>query len=114
MIFFMIALAVFAITLVVTKSKLFGCKREFVEKRYESSKVGDQRPGIIHWWWHSMWSCPMCLGFWVAAIMAFLFPVYSWFVNWLALSAFNWLLHCLESTLFEMGAYFEQKEDDET
>lgn len=50
------ALAVFALTLLVTKSKILAGKREFVEERYESSKVGEQQPGWIHRCWHAVWT----------------------------------------------------------
>ena len=35
------AFVVFALTLLITKSKIFAGKREFVERRYEASKVGN-------------------------------------------------------------------------
>lgn len=51
---FALTLIVFAITLIATKSKVVGGKREFVEKRYEASKVGREKPGWVHTWWHAI------------------------------------------------------------
>lgn len=104
-------LAVFAITLTVTKSKIFACKREFVEKRYDSSWTGQQRPSFIHTWWHAMFTCPMCLGFWVSLCVAPWVHVIFYPIDALALFGANWLLHCLEASLFEVGNFFQKEVD---
>jgi len=108
-----LSLVVFSITLIVTKSKILGCKREFVEKRYESAKVGHQKPSKLHIFWHAMWTCPMCLGFWVSAIVSFVFPLCNWFVQCLVLFGLNWLWHCLENMLFSVGEFLESQEGEE-
>jgi hypothetical protein len=101
------SLVVFALTLIVTKSKVLAGKREFVEQRYESSKVGNQQPGWIHRWWYSIWTCPMCSGFWFAILVAILFPTHNVFVDVLVLFSLNWLIHCLENILFFGSELFE-------
>lgn len=111
--FFICTLAVFAITLIVTKSKIMACKREFVEKRYEAAFVGDQRPGWLHIWWHAMWTCPMCLGFWIALVIAPWGHVAWYPIDALALFGGNWLLHCAEAIMFEAGKFFENMVDTE-
>ena len=63
-------LVTFSVVLILTKSKVLGGKREFVKVRYESAKIGGNDPGWIHRWWHSMLTCPMCCGFWVALVVA--------------------------------------------
>ncbi len=95
------SLIVFAITLTVNKSNLFGGKREFVEKRYQSSKVNDQQPSFIHKIWHAWWTCPMCFGFWVSLIVAHYFVAYGYIWDVLIMYALNWLIHCLESYMVE-------------
>lgn len=109
--FFVCALAVFGFTLTVTKSKIFACKREFVEKRYEAAFVGNQKPGWLHTWWHAMWTCPMCLGFWVALGVAPFCPVVFYPIDVLALFGMNWLLHCAEAVMFWLGKFFENMVD---
>jgi hypothetical protein len=94
---------VFSLTLILTKSKVLAGKREFVEQRYEASKVGDQQPGWIHRWWHAMWTCPMCSGFWVSIPICFFYPAYGIFADVLVVFGVNWLLHCLENLLFFSG-----------
>jgi len=99
---FALVMVVFAITLVLTKSNILAGKREFVEQRYEASKVNG-RPSWFHRWWHSMWTCPMCSGFWIAAIVCPYFPVYAYIVDVLIVFSLNWLVHCLEDFLFYLG-----------
>ena len=43
-----LSLVVFAITLTVTKAKIFASTREFVKYRYEAAFVGGQRPSWFH------------------------------------------------------------------
>lgn len=105
------SLAVFALTLIVTKSKILAGKREFVEQRYDAAKVGDQQPGWIHRWWHAVWTCPMCSGFWFAIPVAILFPVYNLFLDILVIFALNWIIHCIENVLFFGGETFEGLSD---
>lgn len=95
------SLAVFAVTLTITKSKLFACKREFVENRYKAAFVGEQRPSFIHTVWHAWWTCPMCLGFWVALACSPFFVKFGVVFDTLIMYGMNWLLHCLESYLVE-------------
>lgn len=97
---------VFALTLLITKSKIFACKRQFVEKRYEASKVAD-KPHFIHVWWHALWTCPMCSGFWFALPVCLFFPVFGWVFDVLAVFGINWLLHCVENVLFNLGKILE-------
>jgi len=100
------AFIVFAITLILTKSKITSCKREYVQKTYEQTKITG-KPGWIHEIWHAVWTCPMCCGFYIA----FLVSLNSSHVidNTLILFSINWLLHCLENTFFNIGKYFEKK-----
>ena len=107
-----LSFAVFAITLVLTKAKVLAGKREFVEERYEAAKVGSLGPGWIHRWWHSWWTCPMCSGFWISIPVCLVFPVYGAFIDILAVFGSNWLLHCLESSLFFGGETFEKLSDE--
>lgn len=106
------ALVVFAITLTVNKSKLFACKRRFVEERYKSSQVGGKRSGKLHFWWHAMWTCPMCFGFWVSLVICLFFRTYWYGFDVLIVYGLNWLLHCVESALFHFGKFFEILLDD--
>jgi len=101
------ALIVFALSLLITKSKIFAGKREFVELRYEASKVGDQRPGWIHQIWHAIWTCPMCSGFWFAIIVSLFNLKINIVADTLILFSLNWLFHCLENFLFSLGEFFE-------
>jgi len=102
---------VFALTLILTKSKVLAGKREFVEKRYEASKVGDQQPGWIHRWWYALWTCPMCSGFWVAIPVCFFYPAFGLFVDVMVVFGANWLVHCLENLLFFSGKVMEYADD---
>lgn len=86
-------------------------KREFVELRYEASKVGDQRPGWVHKWWHALMTCPMCSGFWVAIPICFFYPAYGIFVDVLVVFGANWLIHCFENLLFFSGKLMENTSD---
>lgn len=102
---------VFALTLILTKSKVLAGKRDFVELRYDASKVDDQQPGWIHRWWHALWTCPMCSGFWVAIPICFFYPVYGLFVDVLVVFGANWIVHCLENLLFFSGKLAENASD---
>ena len=95
------SLVVFAITLTVNKSKVFGGKREFVQKRYEASKVGNQKPSFLHRVWHAWWTCSMCLGFWVSLVIAPSFRSYGYVFDVLIMYGVNWLIHCVEDYLVE-------------
>ena len=108
-----VTLIVFSIVLILTKSKVLAGKREYVKKRYEASKVGGQRPSWIHRWFHAMFTCPMCCGFWISLIICFIYPVYSYFADVMICFGLNWLLHCLESVLFFSGELLEKNEDIE-
>ncbi len=98
---------VFALTLILTKSKVLAGKREFVEKRYEAAKVGDQRPGWVHKWWHALITCPMCSGFWIAIPICFFYPAFGLFIDVLVVFGANWIVHCLENLLFFSGEFAE-------
>lgn len=100
------SLVVFALTLLLAKSKIFACKREFVKKRYAASKVAD-KPNFIHIWFHAMWTCPMCSGFWLALPICLFFCEANWIVSVLAVFGLNWLWHCLENVLFNLGEILE-------
>lgn len=98
-----LSLVVFAITLTVTKSKILGSKREFVQQRYESAQLGGQ-PSYVHWWWHAMWHCPMCVGFWTSVIVcAFYDCPFGYIGTVLVVYGLNWLWHCVEDALFQLG-----------
>ena len=98
---------VFALTLILTKSKVLAGKREFVEQRYDAAKVENQQPGWIHKVWHAIWTCSMCSGFWVAIPICFFYPAYGLFVDVLVVFGVNWLVHCLENLLFFSGKLAE-------
>lgn len=106
--------AVFALTLILTKSKVLAGKREFVEQRYEASKVNNQDPGWTHRWWHAMWTCPMCSGFWASLPICYFFPYKHIFIDVLVVFGANWLLHCLENMLFFTGEVVKQIDENET
>ena len=99
---------VFSITLIITKSKILGEKREFVELRYEAAKVGDQTPNWFHCWWHALWTCPMCCGFWVAIPVCLVLPYRSIVIDVLVVFGANWLIHCVENWLFFNGEVAKQ------
>lgn len=112
--FVVMVMAVFGLTLIVTKSKILACKREFVEKRYEASKVyweDNPAPTIVRWahaWWHAMWTCPMCLGVWVSAPLVLIWPVTGvWLLDWAAVFGFNWIVHKVEDFLILATEYLE-------
>lgn len=116
-IFLVVSFAVFGLTLIVTKSKIFGCKREFVEKQYQASLVANIHPWYIRWihkWWHAMWTCPMCLGTWISAAAVIYQPICGhWVIDWLAVLGANWVIHCFENWLFNIAQYFEKTELEE-
>lgn len=91
---------VFAITLIITKSVMMEAKRKFVTDHFNQAKAADQKglSYIIHHWWYSMHTCPMCLGFWIAMIVG-LFDTGSFITLWFTVFGLNWLLHCIESFL---------------
>ena len=105
-------LIVFSLVLILTKSKITAGKREYVEQRYISAKVGDNKPSIIHRWWHALWSCSMCSGFWFSLLIAVLRPINSIFADTLVMFGLNWLLHCLESILFFASKWLETKSNE--
>lgn len=106
------SLAVFGFTLIVTKSSLFACKREFITQRYEASKINGS-PSLIHTWFYKMFTCPMCLGTWVAAFFVILWPVSGHFIlDWLAITGANWLLHVAEEFGFNISHSFENNEKE--
>ena len=96
------SLVVFAITLTVTKSKIMGCKRQFVQDRYDAVLDNEETPCFLHEWFHAIWTCPMCSGFWVS--LATSFGLYdSWqeiAIGTLCAYGLNWLLHCVEDFLY--------------
>lgn len=104
-------LVVFALTLILTKSKVLAGKREFVEERYDAAKVGDQHPHWFHRWWHAIWTCPMCSGFWAAIPICFFYPAYGLFIDVLVVFGVNWLVHCFENLLFFSGKLAEDVSD---
>jgi len=106
---FFISWIVFGITLTVNKSKLFGAKKEFVKQRYKSSFVDGRTPGYIHWFWHAMWTCAMCLGFWVSLVHGLHYRVP--FGSILMAYGLNWLYHCVESFLMRDEPDDEKKSD---
>ena len=101
-----LALIVFSIVLVLTKSKILAGKREFVEERYELAKNNGD-PGWVHRWWNAIWTCPMCCGFWMALPVCLFWPVYGYIADVMIVFGLNWLFHCLENALFFSGETFE-------
>jgi len=98
---------VFSLVLLLTRSRLLACQREFVIKQYQFAKSSNQ----LNWWhkiWHALWTCPMCSGFWFSLFVT-LFWGNGFIGNTLALFGINWLLHCLEDALFNAGQYFEKR-----
>lgn len=104
---------VFALTLILTKSKILAGKREFVELRYEAAKVNNQDPGWIHRWFHAIMTCPMCCGFWVAIPVSMFLPYKFIVTDVLVVFGANWLLHCLENLLFFSGEVAKQLDESE-
>lgn len=104
------SLVVFALTLLITKSKIFAGKREFVESRYETTK-DIKPPSWLHRWWHALWTCPMCSGFWFAIPVCFFVPYSGLIVDVLAVFGINWLLHCIESSAFFIGQLAENLDE---
>ncbi len=107
-----VALIVFSIVLILTKAKVLGWKREFVEQRYQAAKVEGQDPGWIHRIWRSWWHCPMCCGFWVSMVVCWFWPVYGWVPDVLIVFGLNWFLHCIENLLCCVGKKFEKSLDE--
>lgn len=93
------SVVVFSITLIITKSKILAHKRKFVAERYISSKISAP-VGWFHRWWHAIWTCPMCSGFWISVIIACFYPVLSIIIDSLFMFGINWILHCIENYLF--------------
>ena len=101
---------VFSITLILTKSKVLAHKRKFVIERYKSSKIND-KPSWIHIWFHAMWTCPMCSGFWIGLFVALIYPLQGLIQDTLFCFGLNWLLHCIEDSLFSCSEHFCQKKE---
>jgi hypothetical protein len=100
--FMIYVLVVFAITLTLTKSDIFACKRKFIIDRYEYSKKNG-RPCFFHLWFYKMATCEMCSGFWISLFLSpFLSPC-NFIVGTLAAYGANWLLHCVENCLYQWG-----------
>lgn len=99
-----LSLFVFGITLIINKSILFECKREFIEKRYKLA-VSQGSRSFLHWLWYKLWFCSMCLGFWVSLIGILFLKVECGFIShiFIVFGAFgiNWILHCIETYLVE-------------
>lgn len=105
------SLVVFSLTLIITKSKIMSGKRQFVQKRYELSKVGNMKPSFIHYVWHAIWTCSMCSGFWMSSIICLFFETYGYVFDVLIVFGLNWLIHCTENFLYHIGNFFEKKVD---
>lgn len=94
---------VFSVTLVITKSSLLECKRQFVEKKYKEIKNisimnnYSQFDNFINWWWYKMWTCPVCLGYYIALFISVLNPNFNIFIDSIAIAGFNWLLYDLRT-----------------
>jgi len=104
---FTLSLVVLAITMTVTKSKLFACKREFVRKRYKAAKVDGA--SFVHYFWHAMWTCPLCFGFWVSLAVCFWFRdhlLFGYLPSVLAVYALNWVMNVIEDTVAKVGKHF--------
>ena len=95
---------VFSLTLILTKAKILTSKRKFIEERYKLT----EKPNIFHKWFHAMFVCPMCSGFWISLFIAFFYPVYSLLVDTLVMFGCNWIIHCVEECLYGIAQFFEQ------
>ena len=104
------SLAVAGIVLILTKSEVLACKREYVKKRYEAAHVAGQ-PNFLHKWWHALWTCPMCSGFWMAIFVCLINPINSLGLDVLAVFFLNWILHCAEDWLYSAGKNFAKKDE---
>ena len=91
-------LVVFAITLTITKANIFHAKRKFVDERYKFA-VENGNSNFIHRLWHAWWTCPMCLGFWVALATSPFFIYFGIIWDTLIVYGLNWILHCIEDFL---------------
>lgn len=100
------SVVVFAITLTITKSKIFACKREFIEKRYQQAKI-NKNLTFVHTWWRAVATCAMCSGFYFSILVSLYNPVCGLIIDTLFAYGMNWLLHCLESVLFNAGKKLE-------
>jgi hypothetical protein len=84
--------------MVITKSSLLECKRQFVEKKYKEIKhIAEINKfstfdKFINWWWYKMWTCPICLGYYVALFISVINPNNYLFVDFIAIAGFNWFL----------------------
>ena len=96
-----LSLVVFAITLIVNKSQILANKREFVKTYYESSTL-NEIPSFLHTFWYKMWTCSMCLGFWVSLGLCYHYRE-DWISSTLIVFGANWLIHCVENYLFQTG-----------
>ena len=94
------SLVVFAITLTITKSEIMACKRFFVEERFDFIKAQGGQPCFFHRWFHAIWTCPMCCGFWIALITSFFFSKHGIICGTLSAYSLNWLFHCCEEFLY--------------
>ena len=102
-----VSLIVFTFTLLVTKSKIFACKRIFVSERYNQVKVFEN-PCFLHEVWNAIWNCSMCSGFWFAIPVCLIFPVHNIFADILIVFGLNWLWHCIENILFNGGELLKE------
>lgn len=100
---------VFSITLVITKSRLLACKREYVEKRYQASKLNDPHwiVKFTHKVWHACWTCPMCSGAWVSFVVCLIWGNHGYVADVAISFGLNWLLHLVENFLFVLGEHFD-------
>lgn len=101
------SLVVFAITWLLTKSKILAEKREFVELRYQASKVNG-RPSWIGRIIYANFTCPNCAGMWASIPVAIINPCCGYIFTILSAFSINWLLHCIENTLFFAGKVLEE------
>lgn len=101
------SLVVFAITLIITKSKILAAKREFVKQTYAATKLFE-KPSWPHRVFHAIATCPMCCGFWISLLVCIHFSEFGYFYDVLIVFGLNWLWHCLESVLFFGGKFLEE------
>ena len=101
-------LITFAITLIVNKSQVMASKREFVKQYYEASLLNGYPP-FYHTFWYKMWTCTMCLGFWVSLVLSYHYRNGWDDVTFTTLVVFgmNWLLHCIENYYFQHSYHME-------
>lgn len=91
------------IVLLITKSRLFACKRQFVTYRYKAAFVNGKKPSFVHRIFHAIMTCPMCSGAWLGMLVCYYLPIYNYFVDLVLVFFINWVFHEVEDVLFNLS-----------